>query len=116
MPWCVRTKEGRLWDHMDMVKDTKGAAIDSALAVFRGDPGVRGASRLTGWNWLKRTLGLSVVRVVKVRFALETVSERALGPARGMALCVLRGDHDAALALADLVLETYHAAKQEGTP
>jgi hypothetical protein len=109
MPWCVKSNDGRLWDHA--IKDTSAAAIDFALGVFSRESAMAGRSRLANWNWLKRWHGLRVVRVMVVQFVFEGAREPDLTRPESLAMAILRGDRDAALALADLVLETYHAAK-----
>jgi hypothetical protein len=109
MSWCVKTRNGKLWTHA--VKTTRTAAISCALSVHRYDVGVQGVFRLDGWRWLRRTFGLSVVRV---EIAEVLRSPGGLTDADRLAMAVLRGDTDAALLLADLVLETYYAGRKEG--
>jgi hypothetical protein len=108
MPWCLRNRFGELFAWT--VHDTQGQLIDYALEKY--DPGhVLATTRLARWGRIKREFGLTAVKVEIV----ETVHEPGrLTDAQRLALCVLRGDTQAALALADLVLETYHAAKQDG--
>lgn len=104
MPWCVKAADGSLWSHA--VSATRGGAIDHFLDVYRGDP--PGMPRLARWNHWKRQLGVSVVPVLAQTSVWET--GRVRDDVR-LALAVLRGDRQAALALADLVLEHYRAGR-----